>query len=44
MGLREAVMCFGMSKMTVTNEMVKGFNPYKKLTYVEFLEFIGRLA
>ena len=43
-GVREAVQCFGMSKMTVKDEMVKGYNPYKKLVYVEFLEFLGRIA
>ena len=33
-----------MSKMTVRNEMEKGGNPYKRLAFVEFLEFIGRCA
>jgi len=33
-----------MSKMTVVYEMAKGPNPYKKLAFVEFLEFIGRIA
>jgi hypothetical protein len=37
-------MCYGLSKMTVPNEMMKGANPYKKLAYVEFLEYLGRVA
>ena len=37
-------MCYGLSKMTVPFEMIKGPNPFKKLAFVEFLEFIGRLA
>ncbi len=37
-------MCYGLSKMSVANEMVKGINPYKRLLYVEFLEFISRIA
>jgi len=43
--LRDVVMCYGMSKMTVANEMVfKDVNPYLKLKFVEFLEFLGRVA
>jgi len=31
--------------MTVTNEMrYKDINPYTKLSFVEFLEFLGRVA
>ena len=31
--------------MTIANEMAfKGVNPYLKLSFVEFLEFIGRLG
>ena len=37
-------MCYGLSKMSIVNEMAKGPNPYKKLLFVEFLEFIGRVA
>ena len=44
MNARDAVMCYGMSKMTVVFEMAKGPNPYKKMQFVEFLEFIGRVA
>lgn len=44
LSLRDATLCYGLSKMTVGNEMVKGVNPYKRLTYVEFLEYIGRVA
>jgi len=36
-------MAFGMSKMTVINEG-KNYQDYNKLQFVEFLEFIGRLA
>lgn len=43
--IREATQCFGMSKMTVKNEMDKvGAQQMKRLTYVEFLEYIGRIA
>ena len=37
-------MCYGLSKMTVQLEMAKGPNPYKKLVFVEFLEYLGRVA
>ena len=39
----EIKMCFGMSKMTVMNEF-KDHLKYTKLLFVEFLEFIARLA
>ncbi|CDW81533.1 UNKNOWN [Stylonychia lemnae] len=43
--LRDIVMCYGLCKMTVTNEMrYKDINPYIKLNFVEFLEYIGRIA
>lgn len=35
--------CFGMSKMTVQDEVVNR-QEYNKLRLVEFLEFIGRVA
>ena len=41
---KEATFAYGMSKMTVKNELEKGLNPYKKLLFVEFLEFVGRCA
>eukprot|EP00347_Sterkiella_histriomuscorum_P008584 403344534 len=41
---KDSTFAYGMSKMTVKNEMEKGANPYKKLLFVEFLEFIGRSA
>ena len=43
---RQATLSYGLSKMTVKNEMEKGLliNPYKRLAYVEFLEYIGRVA
>ena len=31
--------------MTIANEMsYKGLNPYFKLSFVEFLEYLGRVA
>ena len=42
---KDAVRCYGLSKMTVKNEQEKGVaNPYKKMLFVEFLEYIGRIA
>ena len=35
--------CYGMSKMTIWNE-VENKKEYFKMQWVEFLEFIGRLA
>ena len=40
---REVILCFGMSKMTVYNEVTQCEN-YFKMQFVEFIEFIGRLA
>ena len=40
---KEARFCFGMSKMTVKDE-VKNHDEYDKLRFSEFLEFIGRVA
>jgi hypothetical protein len=44
MNPKDAVRCFGLSKMTAPHEMGKGGNPYKKILFVEFLEYIGRIA
>ena len=44
LSIKEATFAYGMSKMTVKNEMEKGFNPYKRMAFVEFLEYIGRCA
>ena len=42
---KKASFCYGMSKMSVINEMgFKGINPYLKMQFVEFLEYIGRVA
>ena len=41
--VQEVRYCFGMSKMTVKDE-VKSRRDYDHLIFVEFLEFIGRLA
>lgn len=40
---KEARFCFGMSKMTVKDEM-KNHQEYDKLRFPEFLEFLGRVA
>lgn len=40
---KEIKFCFGMSKMTVKDE-VKNVEEYERLRFVEFLEFIGRVA
>lgn len=40
---KEVRFCFGMSKMTVKDE-IGNQAEYEKLRYPEFLEFIGRLA
>ena len=42
---KQATAAFGMSKMTVKNEMsqTKG-NPYLRMVFVEFLEFLGRVG
>ena len=42
---KEVVFCYGMSKMTVTNENTReGEKLYNQIKYVEFLEMIGRIA
>ena len=40
---KEALFCIGMSKMTVVEELTMVEN-YKKVHFVEFLEFLGRVA
>jgi hypothetical protein len=40
---KEVKLCFGMSKMTIQDE-VKNFAQYEKLKFVEFLELLGRVA
>ena len=46
MNIRESDVTFayGMSKMTVVSELSSFQNNYKQLEFVEFLEFVGRLA
>lgn len=40
---KDVAFCFGMSKMTVRDEV--GSQPeYEKLRFVEFLEFVARVA
>ena len=40
---KEARYCFGMSKMTIKDE-ISNMAEYYKLRFVEFLEFVGRIA
>lgn len=40
---QDAVYCYGMSKMTISNEN-KDSNKYEKIEFVEFLEFVCRIA
>ena len=40
---KDAIFCYGMSKITLANENEKNKN-YFKLLFVEFLEMIGRVA
>jgi hypothetical protein len=40
---KDCVYCFGMSKMTVTNENEES-KTYYRLLFVEFLEMVGRIA
>ncbi len=41
---RDSVRCYGMSKMSVVQEMAKGPSAYKSMRFVEFLEYVGRVA
>ena len=43
LSVKEVRFSFGMSKMTVRDE-IGNREEYEKLRYVEFLEFIGRIA
>ena len=43
MSEKEVRFCFGMSKMTVKDE-IGNLAEYDKLRFPEFLEFIGRIA
>lgn len=40
---KETRFCYGMSKMTIREEVEK-HDDYDNLKYVEFLEFVGRVA
>lgn len=40
---KDAIFCYGMSKMTVDREHEKN-HLYSQLAFVEFLEMIGRIA
>lgn len=41
---KESIFCYGMCKMTVPQESEETTAKYKRLAFVEFLEFIGRVA
>ena len=41
---KDVVKAFGMSKMTVVDETDDGEKKYDRLYFVEFLEFLGRVA
>ena len=41
---KDAIYCYGMCKMTITDEQDDSTAKYKKLQWVEFLEMIGRVA
>ena len=43
MAEKDAIYCFGMSKMTVINEH-EHHKQFNSLRFVEFLELIGRIA
>ena len=43
LSLQEVRYCFGMSKMTVRDEIKERYE-YDRLAFPEFLEFLGRLA
>ena len=40
----DAYHCYGMSKMTVKNELDRGTLKYNVMKPVEFYEYLGRLA
>lgn len=46
LSVRDAIYCYGMSKMTCAEENAPGKLPdhYQKIEFVEFLEMIGRVA
>jgi hypothetical protein len=43
MAEKDISFCFGMSKMTVVKESLN-YKDYQTMKFVEFLEFIGRIA
>ena len=43
LSVREARFCYGMSKMTVKDD-IKDKASYDRLKMVEFIEFLGRVA
>ena len=40
---KQILFCYGMSKMTITNEN-ENADGYRTIKFVEFLEMIGRIA
>ena len=41
---KDAIFCYGMSKMTVALEGEESTLKYKRLAFVELLEMLGRIA
>ena len=41
---KDSIFCYGMCKMTVPLESEDTSAKYKRLQFVEFLEFLGRVA
>ena len=41
---KDAFYCFGMSKMTVVDEVHGGLEKYNQMKLVEFFEYLGRAA
>jgi len=41
---KDAILCYGLCKMTTVNEAEESTLKYKRLQFVELLEMIGRIA
>jgi hypothetical protein len=44
MNEKDITNCYGMSKMSVGDEVLQKGNSYQCMKFVEFVEFFGRLA
>lgn len=42
--VQQAILCYGLSKMTVIEDATESTVRYKRLQYVEFLDYLGRVA